>query len=115
MIFFLLSQCRIRQIVMGKILNLQLMVQMLMLDMILSTHIGMKNIALQQSFQVRHNPLLMDIIKYATAKGGKILDPFAGSCSLGEAALALGRKAVCIEFNPDVAKAAHERLANLTL
>jgi site-specific DNA-methyltransferase (adenine-specific) len=59
--------------------------------------------------------LLMDIMKYATAKGGKILDPFAGSCSLGEAALALGRKAVCIEFNPDVAKAAHTRLANLII
>lgn len=58
--------------------------------------------------------LIKDIMKFATKKGGKILDPFAGSCSLGEAALELGRDALCIEFNPKVAKAAHERLSNLT-
>lgn len=58
--------------------------------------------------------LIMDLIKFATAKGERVLDPFAGSCSLGEAALKLGRDAVCIEFNPKVAKAAFNRLVEIT-
>lgn len=57
--------------------------------------------------------LIEDIMKFATGKGGRVLDPFAGSCSLGEAALNLGRHAVCIEFNSKVAESAFFRLANL--
>ena len=56
----------------------------------------------------------MDLMKFATAKGERVLDPFAGSCSLGEAALKLGRDAVCIEFNPKVAKAAFNRLVEIS-
>lgn len=43
--------------------------------------------------------LLEQIVKFATEVGETLLDIYAGSISLGRAALALGRNAICIEKN----------------
>jgi len=44
-------------------------------------------------------------------KRGVILDPFAGSGTVGEAALKLNRDFILIELNPDYCKLAEKRLA----
>ena len=36
-------------------------------------------------------------IKFLTSRGDLVLDPFAGSCTTGEAAERLGRRWMCIE------------------
>jgi site-specific DNA-methyltransferase (adenine-specific) len=40
-----------------------------------------------------------------------VLDPFAGSGSIAAAALRLGRRAACLEIEPDWARRVSERLA----
>lgn len=55
--------------------------------------------------------LLEPLISYACPPGGTVLDPFAGSCSTGVAARALGCKAVLIEEREDQCEKAAKRLA----
>ena len=49
--------------------------------------------------------LLIELIRFSTYPGDVVLDPFAGSYSLGLAAMLTGRHAVGIEKHPDFAKA----------
>lgn len=44
--------------------------------------------------------LLADLVRLTVPPGGLVVDPFAGSGSLGEAAAALGRRALLIERDP---------------
>lgn len=55
--------------------------------------------------------ILEPLIEYAVPPGGILLDPFAGSCSSGLAARALGRRAVLIEKRESQCEAAANRLA----
>lgn len=41
--------------------------------------------------------ILEPLIRYTTRPGDLVIDPFGGSCSTARAALALGRRAICIE------------------
>jgi site-specific DNA-methyltransferase (adenine-specific) len=59
--------------------------------------------------------LLEPLISYACPPGGTVLDPFAGSCSTGVAARALGCKAVLIERREDQCEKAAKRLAQQIL
>ena len=43
-------------------------------------------------------------IKFLTKKGGKVLDPFSGSCATGYAADKQGRRWVCIDQDPEFLK-----------
>ncbi len=45
--------------------------------------------------------ILEPLIRYSTAPGDTVLDPFGGSCSTARAARALGRKAVCVEASEE--------------
>ncbi len=51
------------------------------------------------------------LIEYACPPGGLVLDPFAGSCSTGVAARAIGRKSVLIEARESQCEAAANRLS----
>lgn len=50
------------------------------------------------------------LIGYLTLPGEKVLDPFAGSGSLGVAALRTGRSSVLIEKDPGMVEKGKERL-----
>jgi DNA modification methylase len=50
------------------------------------------------------------LLRTWTAPGGLVLDPFAGSGSIPAAALRLGRRAACIEVEPEWAARTAERL-----
>ena len=54
--------------------------------------------------------LLIELIRFSTYPGEVVLDPFAGSFSLGLAAMLTGRHAIGIEKNPDFARAGIERM-----
>ena len=54
--------------------------------------------------------LVEPCIKAGTAKGATVLDPFAGSGTVGQVALRLERNAVLIEINPEYAKLAKKRI-----
>jgi len=54
--------------------------------------------------------LLIELIRFSTYPGEVVLDPFAGSFSLGLAAMLTGRHAVGIEKHPDFARAGIERM-----
>lgn len=47
--------------------------------------------------------------------GGRVLDPFAGTGTVGEVALDLGRDAVLIELNPEYARLIEKRIAGAQL
>jgi len=54
--------------------------------------------------------LCLKLVELCTNPGDTILDPFAGSASMGVAALRLGRHYVGIEVNPEWAELCRERL-----
>ena len=56
--------------------------------------------------------LLMDLLKFSTNPGDTVLDPFAGSFSLGMAAMLTGRYAVGIELSKEFLDAGFDRLKN---
>jgi site-specific DNA-methyltransferase (adenine-specific) len=60
-----------------------------------------------------HKPfsVLDPLLRQLTRPGQLILDPFAGSGSIAAAAARLGRRAACIEIEPDWAERASRRLA----
>jgi DNA modification methylase len=66
-----------------------------------------KYIRLCRRYGIKPNPARYPVklpeffVKFLTDRGGKILDPFAGSNATGEAAEKLGRRWVCIEIEPD--------------
>ena len=49
-------------------------------------------------------------VRMLTDKGDLVVDPFAGSCTTGEAAERMGRRWACIELNEDYCKGAVGRL-----
>jgi hypothetical protein len=49
-------------------------------------------------------------IKLGCPEGGTVLDPFAGSGTVGEVAVQLGRNAILIEINPDYISLIKKRL-----
>jgi site-specific DNA-methyltransferase (adenine-specific) len=60
-----------------------------------------------------HKPfsVLEALLRGWTRPGELVLDPFAGSGSIAAAALRLGRRAACLEIDPDWARRVSERLA----
>lgn len=60
-----------------------------------------------------HKPygVLDPLLRQVTRPGQLILDPFAGSGSIAAAAARLGRRAACIEIEPDWAERASRRLS----
>jgi len=63
-----------------------------------------------EHFAVFPRKLVEMCIKLGCPEGGTVLDPFAGSGTVGEVAVKLGRKAVLIEINPNYIKLIKERL-----
>jgi DNA modification methylase/DNA-directed RNA polymerase subunit RPC12/RpoP len=63
-----------------------------------------------EHFAVFPRKLVEMCIKLGCPEGGTVLDPFAGSGTVGEVAVKLGRNAVLIEINPDYIKLIRERL-----
>jgi DNA modification methylase len=63
-----------------------------------------------EHFAVFPRKLVEVCIKLGCPEGGIVLDPFAGSGTVGEVALKLGRTAVLIEINPDYIKLIEKRL-----
>jgi site-specific DNA-methyltransferase (adenine-specific) len=63
-----------------------------------------------------HKPfgVIEPLIRLYTAPGALILDPFAGSGSIGVAAVRLGRRAASLELKPDWAAKVAERFASET-
>jgi site-specific DNA-methyltransferase (adenine-specific) len=59
--------------------------------------------------------LLEPMIEYGCKPGGRVLDPFAGSCAVGVAARSLGRRTVCVEAREEQCEAAAKWLSNDTL
>ncbi|MFL5453628.1 MAG: DNA-methyltransferase [Myxococcales bacterium] len=59
-----------------------------------------------------HKPfgVLDPLLRQLTRPGQLVLDPFAGSGSIGAAAVRLGRRAACIELEPEWARRASRRL-----
>ena len=57
--------------------------------------------------------VLRHLAKLTCPPGGLVLDPFAGSCSLAEAAHAIGRDSVCIEIDPRHAASGIERMRTM--
>lgn len=55
--------------------------------------------------------ILEPLIEYGCPPGGRVLDPFAGSCSTLVAARAIGRRAVGIEMREEQCELAARRLA----
>lgn len=53
-------------------------------------------------------------IRAGCPRGGIVLDPFGGSGTTGMVALAMGRRAILLELNPDYAALARRRIAALT-
>lgn len=58
--------------------------------------------------------LMMELVEKFTDEGDLIVDPFAGSGTLGEAAKCLGRRAILIEQEEDMCALAKERIQNVT-
>lgn len=58
-------------------------------------------------------PLLRDLLKPAAGLGSRVLDPFGGSCSTGEAALLEGASVICIERESGYADKGRARLAKV--
>lgn len=56
--------------------------------------------------------LLLPLVRYSCPPAGKIVDPFAGSCSTSIAARIADRDCVSIEINPGRAQVAVDRLAS---
>lgn len=54
--------------------------------------------------------LIMDLVEFSTLPGDTVLDPFAGSFSLGMAATLTGRNSVGIEMNTEFARAGINRM-----
>lgn len=54
--------------------------------------------------------LLSELIACTTDPGAVILDPFAGSGTTGHAAIAVGRRAILIEKNPDYVRIIRDRI-----
>lgn len=52
--------------------------------------------------------LLREMVRYSCPPGGRMLDPFGGSCSTGMATEAEDRPSTCIELNPETAARARE-------
>jgi DNA modification methylase len=63
-----------------------------------------------EHFAVFPRKLVEMCIKLGCPEGGTVLDPFAGSGTVGEVALKLGRNAVLIEINPDYIELIKKRL-----
>jgi DNA modification methylase len=63
-----------------------------------------------EHFAVFPRKLVEMCIKLGCPEGGTVLDPFAGSGTVGEMAVKLGRNAVLIEINPDYIKLIEKRL-----
>ena len=63
-----------------------------------------------EHFAVFPRKLVEVCIKLGCPKGGTVLDPFAGSGTVGEVAVKLGRNALLIELNPNYIKLIKERL-----
>jgi site-specific DNA-methyltransferase (adenine-specific) len=63
-----------------------------------------------------HKPFaaLEPLLRTYSKPGDWVLDPFAGSGSIGAAALRLARKAACLELRPEWAQKAQQRLATET-
>jgi len=61
-----------------------------------------------------HKPfsVLEALLRAFTRPGQLVLDPFAGSGSIPAAAVRLGRRAACLEIEPDWARRVNERLAH---
>ena len=57
--------------------------------------------------------LISQLCRVVCPPGGTILDPFAGSGTLAEAAAATGRHYVCIERAPEHCQTAEQRIQNL--
>jgi site-specific DNA-methyltransferase (adenine-specific) len=59
-----------------------------------------------------HKPfgVLEPLLRSFSKPGQRVLDPFSGSCSVGAAAVALGRSASCLELEPDWAARGEKRL-----
>ena len=56
--------------------------------------------------------MLEALLRAWTRPGQLVLDPFAGSGSIPAAAVRLGRRAACLEIEPDWARRVNERLAH---
>jgi site-specific DNA-methyltransferase (adenine-specific) len=56
--------------------------------------------------------LMKWLVSLVTPRGGKVLDPFAGSGTTGVAVLATGRRAILIERDPQYLADIEERLAH---
>lgn len=59
--------------------------------------------------------LASHLVALACPRGGLVLDPFAGSGTTAAAARSLSRRSVLIEFNPEYAAMAADRLSQLSL
>ncbi|PZR89740.1 MAG: hypothetical protein DI537_20265 [Stutzerimonas stutzeri] len=59
---------------------------------------------------VKPIPLIAALARHVTPPGGRVLDPFAGSGTLGSAAIAEGFEPVLIEMDPDYANDIRRRL-----
>jgi site-specific DNA-methyltransferase (adenine-specific) len=61
-----------------------------------------------------HKPfvVLEPLVRQLTRPGDLVLDPFAGSGAIAAAALRLGRRAACIEIEPDWAERASRRIGS---
>jgi DNA modification methylase len=64
----------------------------------------------EEHFAVFPRKLVEMCIKLGCPEGGTVLDPFAGSGTVGEVALQLGRNAILIEINPDYINLIKKRL-----
>jgi DNA modification methylase len=62
-----------------------------------------------EHFAVFPRKLVEMCIKLGCPEGGTVLDPFAGSGTVGEVASKLGRNAVLVEINPSYAELIKER------
>lgn len=55
-------------------------------------------------------PLLRELIESSSRQSETVLDPFAGICSTGVAAVLSGRRAVLVEIDPQWAEIGVERI-----
>lgn len=63
-----------------------------------------------------HKPfsVVAPLVRFYSRVGEQVLDPFAGSGSIPEAALRLGRRAACLELEPEWAARVRERLGRVS-
>ena len=66
-------------------------------------------------FAVFPPELVTPCIKAGCPEGGTVLDPFAGSGTVGHVAEKLSRRTVLIELNPDYGEQIEERTAQTAL